>query len=230
MNHQSPKSPRTTGSHAEAFEALDRLVSLNVAQTSRIRPTRRAEPYAEAIGIAAITYLATMCAWCWWLRDAHCALARAGAPCSALARASAARAPRRPSPGASAITRQFNDMAASIAAHRDAMMALLGGVAHDLRTPLSALTCARYSFAPTNSLPDEPAPAQTLAIARRQAARLERMLADFLDFARIEASTLELRREDAALCQLAREVVAAATQRPKATAGFGSRAPMRRCW
>jgi signal transduction histidine kinase len=34
------------------------------------------------------------------------------------------------------------------------------------------------------------------------------MLADFLDFARIEASTLELRREDSDLCQIARDVVA----------------------
>ncbi|HVJ18071.1 MAG TPA: HAMP domain-containing sensor histidine kinase [Polyangiaceae bacterium] len=212
MAHAEPHAARTLELYAQAFGALDRLVSVNVAQTREDQAyAARWNRTAEAIGVGAITLLATMCGLVlWWLRE------RALRPLLALGSAmqrfgAGERGTRAEEAGPQelrVITRQFNDMAASIAAHREAMMALLGGVAHDLRTPLSALNMSLGMVRANEPLPAEPRLRQTLAIARRQAARLERMLADFLDFARIEASTLELRQEDCDLAQIAREVVA----------------------
>ncbi len=212
LSHEEAPEAEITRKYAEAYGALDQLAALNMAQTRDAQAyAMRWNRIADIIGVGAISLLATMCGLLlWWLRNrALRPLLELG---SAMQRFGAGeRSTRAEVMGPQElrlISRQFNDMAAAIAAHRDSTMALLGGVAHDLRTPLSALNMSLSTLRPDEPLPAEPRLRKTLAVARRQTARLERMLADFLDFARIESGTLELRREDCDVCQIAREVVA----------------------
>jgi signal transduction histidine kinase len=91
------------------------------------------------------------------------------------------------------MTRRFNEMADATAAQREAQTAFLGGVAHDLRNPLTALKLATDLVDPAEPLPAEPQLRNMLGIIRRQIDQLDRMVGDFLDMAKIEAGTLELR-------------------------------------
>jgi two-component system, OmpR family, sensor histidine kinase MtrB len=103
------------------------------------------------------------------------------------------------------MTRSFNEMADSIAAHRQAQTVFLGGVAHDLRNPLSALRLAVEMIDPAGPLPPEPQLRRTLAIMSRQISQLERMVGDFLDMARIEAGELALQVEPRDICGVVRD-------------------------
>jgi two-component system sensor histidine kinase KdpD len=70
---------------------------------------------------------------------------------------------------------------------------LLANVSHELRTPLASILTG------TTALSERPTLAQTdredLRLIAEQARRLNRLVADMLDMARIEASALELRLE-----------------------------------
>ncbi|HEY5920922.1 MAG TPA: HAMP domain-containing sensor histidine kinase, partial [Kofleriaceae bacterium] len=90
------------------------------------------------------------------------------------------------------MSQRFNDMAESIAAQREAQTAFLGGVAHDLRNPLTALKLAVDMMGPSEPVPPEPQLRRTLAMISRQIDHLDRMVGDFLDMAKIEAGKLEL--------------------------------------
>lgn len=105
------------------------------------------------------------------------------------------------------IAQRFNEMAASLRRQHERQMAFLAGVAHDLRNPLSALTMSIAIVSPDKPLPPEARVRSTMALVRRQVERLERMVGDFLDTARIEAGQLELKMEPCDACQLARNVV-----------------------
>jgi two-component system, OmpR family, sensor histidine kinase KdpD len=67
--------------------------------------------------------------------------------------------------------------------------ALLGSVAHDLRTPLTAVIAA------TDAIPDEGRFAEEVRIARSESRRLQRFLNDLLEASRIEHGTIEPRWE-----------------------------------
>lgn len=90
------------------------------------------------------------------------------------------------------MSRRFNEMAAALSAQRSQQIAFLGGVAHDLRGPLSVLKVSLGVLGPTNPLPSEAKLRQSLARMERQLAHLERMVGDFLEVSRIEGSGLEL--------------------------------------
>jgi signal transduction histidine kinase len=96
----------------------------------------------------------------------------------------------------------FNDMAASLGRQREDQLAFIGGVAHDLRTPLNTLQVAV-------ALLDQPA-ADSVRVReriRRQIERLERMIGDLLDRTRIETGQLELRRDECDLRDVLARVV-----------------------
>jgi two-component system sensor histidine kinase MtrB len=96
----------------------------------------------------------------------------------------------------------FNDMAVSLARQREQQLAFIGGVAHDLRTPLNTLHVAI-------SILDQP-PSEAGRVReriRRQVQRLERMIGDLLDRTRIEAGQLDLHREECDLRDLLARVV-----------------------
>jgi signal transduction histidine kinase len=84
------------------------------------------------------------------------------------------------------IARGFNAMAERLERQRDVQLAFLAAVAHDLRNPLQAL---RLTVSGSRA---EPSP-RSQEVVRRQVERLERMVEDLLDTARVEAGQLDLR-------------------------------------
>jgi signal transduction histidine kinase len=101
----------------------------------------------------------------------------------------------------------FNQMASTLAAQRRAQVAFLGGVAHDLRNPLSALRLSIDSIGPDHPPPSEARLRRTSEIAQRQLRKLERMVSDLMDMTKVDAGTLELRPERHDLRMVVQEVV-----------------------
>ena len=100
-------------------------------------------------------------------------------------------------------------MADAIARQRDAQLAFLAGVAHDLRNPLSAM---RLGVHVLERGPSEGARDRTLALLQRQIAGLSRMVEDLLDATRIEAGKLDLHRRVMDVRTAARETVERSTR------------------
>lgn len=105
------------------------------------------------------------------------------------------------------MSRRFNEMAESIATQRQANVAFLGGVAHDLRTPLSALGLAVDLLDPNEPLPAEPQLRRTIEVIARQIHHLERMVGDFVDMSTIEQGELELHVGERDVRDIVRDVV-----------------------
>lgn len=103
--------------------------------------------------------------------------------------------------------RRFNEMASAVAAQRQAQIAFLGGVAHDLRNPLAALQMSVGLLGGDQPLPSEDRIRQTVGRISRQITRMERMLGDFLDVAKIEAGELGLQLDTHDARALVAEVV-----------------------
>lgn len=196
--------PRLAELHGAAFDALEKLVHTNVAQSRDAQEyAARWDRWGNRVGITASGLLLLLAGWLlWWLK------ARAFRPILALAGAMerfrcgdhGARAEESGPAELRDIVRRFNEMADSLGAQRDAQMAFLGGVAHDLRNPLAALMMSVTMLRPEQALPPEPASRHLLAIMERQLRHLERMIGDLLDMAKIEAGqlTLKLELQDAA--------------------------------
>jgi two-component system sensor histidine kinase KdpD len=79
--------------------------------------------------------------------------------------------------------------------------ALLGSIAHDLRTPLTAVIAA------AETIPAEGDYAEEVLIARSEARRLQRFLGDLLEASRIEAGAIEPRIESVDLTDVINAVV-----------------------
>ncbi|MFM7349707.1 MAG: ATP-binding protein [Erythrobacter sp.] len=79
--------------------------------------------------------------------------------------------------------------------------ALLGSIAHDLRTPLTAVIAA------AEAIPDKGAYAEEVRIARSEARRLQRFLGDLLEASRIEDGALETRMETVDLTDIVSAVL-----------------------
>ncbi|HCF60301.1 MAG TPA: sensor histidine kinase [Myxococcales bacterium] len=80
-------------------------------------------------------------------------------------------------------------------------------VAHDLRNPLAAMSTALAAVRDDRPLPSEEQVRRLVALGQHQVTRLDRMVGDLLDVARIEAGRLELKLTDCDLRGLARGVV-----------------------
>jgi signal transduction histidine kinase len=93
------------------------------------------------------------------------------------------------------ISRRFNEMASTIAAQRHAQLAFLGGVAHDLRGPLSNLQMSVALLLGERAVAADDGLRLEVERVGRQINRMERMLGDFLDGAKIEAGLLDLHIE-----------------------------------
>jgi signal transduction histidine kinase len=85
------------------------------------------------------------------------------------------------------IAAAFNEMTSTLGQRREQQLAFIGGVAHDLRTPLNALQVAM-------TLLDQPGadPVRVRERMRRQIGRMEHMVGDLLDRTRIETGRFEL--------------------------------------
>lgn len=184
---------------APALDALRDLANENVIQARDVLKTatswdRRADLLAIGLSVAVVVFVGALVGW---LRFS------AFQPIFAIERAmqrfahgeGEARAPERGSTELQAIARSFNSLAEELSRRQRDQLAFLAGVAHDLRNPVSVLKMAGALVPADQPLPGEERVRQTLARVERQVIRLDRMIGDFLDAARIQSGVLELRVE-----------------------------------
>ncbi len=111
---------------------------------------------------------------------------------------------RLPDPGAghhdelADLARNVNSMAESLERSRMLEHQFLLSVSHDLRTPLTSIR--GYAEALSDGTVD---PVRSAAVIKSEARRLERLVADLLDLAKLQASSFSLRNEPIDLSQLA---------------------------
>lgn len=194
-----------------AYGALEALVTINVAQSKESqRDAARWDNAGNLLGISigALMILVAGAVIVWLRRHAFAPVFELAYAMKRFGRGDRdVRAAERGPKELREMCVLFNEMASAIAAQRQAQMAFLGGVAHDLRTPLATLQMSVALLGPDNRLPPEDRIRATVARLSRQIARMERMLGDFLDMAKIEAGQLELRLETHDARALVEEVV-----------------------
>jgi two-component system sensor histidine kinase BaeS len=166
------------------------------------RTAASTRPYVEALVIAGI----------------------AGATVAALVSILLARAIRRPVAGVAAATRSvaagekhqelpvdgsgelaqlsrsFNEMAEQLAHAREAEQAFLLSVSHELKTPLTSIRGYAEGLGEGAVPPEEAA-----GVIRREARRLERLVQDLLDIARMKRHAFAVHREEVDLAETARD-------------------------
>jgi signal transduction histidine kinase len=193
-----------------ALAPLERLVTFNVneARATQARADRW-DKFANLVGISVAALLVLGGAvLLWWMRrfvfrpllDISRAMRRFG---------SGRKRTRAPEEGPAELremARTFNEMANSLARQQEEQLTFLAGVAHDLRNPLSALKMSAALVTSGRPLPEERLQ-KTMALVRRQVARLDRMVGDLLDATRIEAGRFELSLEERDVRELATAVV-----------------------
>jgi signal transduction histidine kinase len=96
----------------------------------------------------------------------------------------------------------FNDMAAQLARAREAEQGFLLSVSHELKTPLTAIK--GYAEALEEGAVD---PLEGAEVIRLEAARLERLVQDLLDLARMNQRAFAVNHEEVDLGEVAREAV-----------------------
>jgi two-component system, OmpR family, sensor histidine kinase MtrB len=192
-------SPPEAATHQldAAYDALESMVEVNVEVARNARKhVAQLDSLADTVGIGAALALLVLAAWLlWWLRS------RAFRPVFALLESMErfgrgdrlARAEESGPAELQALAKRFNEMASALAAQRDAQMSFLGGVAHDIRNPLAALRLSMSSAQAAAPGILEARFSRTFALAERQITRIERMLGDLMDTAKIEAGKLDLR-------------------------------------
>ncbi|MBU8896732.1 sensor histidine kinase [Corallococcus sp. H22C18031201] len=207
----STGDPRVEPSLDSALESLERLIQLNVNEAQAARD--QAAQWDATANIAGLSLsalmLVSLVGVILWLR--RFALRPVADISHAIRRFSSDRKnTRAPESGPTELremARTFNEMANHLTHQQEQQLAFLAGVAHELRNPLSALKLST-AIADPGRAPLTPERMQrTLALVRRQVARLDRMVGDLLDATRIEAGRLELQPEVRDARELARAVV-----------------------
>jgi signal transduction histidine kinase len=194
--------------HQEAaYAALEAFAAINVAQSDAARAaSARWDQLGDVLGISAAAILLLLGA-ALYLRLRRGAFEPLFSLADVMRRFREGRLDARAEVAGAAefeeIARGFNEMAATLERQRQRQLAFLAAIAHDLRNPLQALRTTGELLPADAPLPPEDKIRQALARIQRQVDRLDRMVADFLDAAGIEAGQLELHLEDADL----REVV-----------------------
>jgi signal transduction histidine kinase len=100
------------------------------------------------------------------------------------------------------LARAFNRMSEELTASREAERAFLLSVSHELKTPLTAIRGYAEGLAEGAFEVDEAAEVITL-----EAGRLERLVRDLLDLARMNRAEFSVRSEPVDLAEIARETV-----------------------
>lgn len=118
------------------------------------------------------------------------------------------------------LARSINALAASLEHSRAAEQRFLLSISHDLRTPLTSIRGYAEALA-DGTLTDVD---QGAAVIRQEAARLERLVRDLLDLARLESRQFRIEPEVVDLAEVARsaaEAAAAGAQARGVAVGFG---------
>jgi two-component system OmpR family sensor kinase len=139
----------------------------------------------------------------------------------------AARAPDRGGDEIAAVAHAFNAMADDLAARAEALSAsdrarrqLLADVSHELNTPVTAMRGYLETLAMPELALDESTRARYLTVISDETSRLERLIGELLDLARLEGGGGTLRIDRVAVAQLFDRVVA---RHERACAGTGVR-------
>ncbi len=121
----------------------------------------------------------------------------------------AARAPERGGDEVTAVARSFNRMADELTARTRALESadrarrqLLADVSHELLTPITAMRGYLETIAMPEVHLDAPTRERYLAIVNDETHRLERIVGDLLDLARLEGGGTALRKERVAIAAL----------------------------
>jgi len=192
-----------------ALTSLERLVELNVKEAhlaqARADKVDRLANFV-GFGVASLLVLGGAGLLLWMRRSVFRPLL---AISNAMRRfGSGRKRTRAPETGPSELrdmARTFNEMANSLGRQQEDQLTFLAGVAHDLRNPLSALKMSAALVTSGRPLTEERMQ-KTMALVRRQVARLDRMVGDLLDATRIEAGRFELQLEERDARELVREV------------------------
>lgn len=194
-----------------AFASAREFVQINVDQGDEVRTlASRWDRIGDVIGGGAILlFVAGVGGLAWWLqrKTVGPTLRLVGAIERFAKGDRAARADERGPAELATIARCFNELAATSERQHKDQLAFLAGVAHDLRNPLSALKLATSIVAPDGPLPPEDRVRGIFLRVRRQIDRMDRLVYDFLDAARIESGRFDLRLEECDLRALARATV-----------------------
>jgi two-component system, OmpR family, sensor histidine kinase MtrB len=205
------RSPELVSQHGAAYRILDAISDINVKDAQQARDAAaRWDRWLYGASLSITALVLGLAGWLvWWMRT------QAFQPLFELAEAMRrfgrgerdARAPESGPAELRDMVVRFNEMARMLSAQREAQIAFLGGVAHDLRNPLAALATSVQLIPPGEPLPPEPRIRRTLDLVRRQLTKLERMINDFMDMTKIDSGTLELHTARHDLRSLLREVV-----------------------
>ncbi len=203
--------PRASAALDRAYALLEELVNVKTAQSraSRAR-AEQWDTFGTILGIGTSVALLglTACLVFWLWTRAFQPVSAQSATINRFATGDRNARAEETGPGELRdMARHFNDLADAIAAQRDAQMAFLAGVAHDLRNPLSAIKLSVTAIPPDAPLPPESRIRRTMTMLDRQLTRIERMLGDLIDTAKAESGQLELRFEPCDARALVRHVV-----------------------
>jgi signal transduction histidine kinase len=109
--------------------------------------------------------------------------------------------PSRGSDEISTLSRRFGDMAAKLAESEQLSRNFLMSVSHELRTPLTAIR-GHVSALREGVIEDPDLRAASLAVIEREAMRLERLVGDVLDLAKLDAHRFTVLQEEVDMEQL----------------------------
>lgn len=174
------------------YDAITRVIDLEVAAAHDAELTSaRWDRTANVVGVAvalALTLTAVV-AVIWLRRDVLRPLV--GLSTVMARHGSGSLAVRAPEVGVFELremARRFNEMAEAQAQRQREQLDFVASIAHDLRTPLSALTTSTQLAVRHQGADHE----RLLGVIMRQADRLNRLVDELLDTARIEAGRLTL--------------------------------------
>ncbi len=195
----------------DAYERIEKLVQSDHRQADALvhdANRERSRARAAALIISMVLVLGTI-AILVWLRVAalHPILELNRSLKSFAAGDHAAPAPQGGAQELREISASYESLAQTLRGQQQEQIAFLGGVAHDLRNPLSALRMATAAVALGKRATEEQLRTM-LAMASRQIDRLDRMVGDLLDVNRLEAGQLDLRLAIVDLQKVVEETVA----------------------
>ena len=194
-----------------ALDAVDRVVELNVRQAREVQDRAAAWDRWARIGgsSAGLALVAGLVAVLLWVRGR--ALRPIFHVADAMRRFGAgertARAREEGPTELVEVAQTFNEMASALERQREAQLAFLAGIGHDLLNPLSALRLNMALVSPDRPLPRESDVRAVFQRLERQVEKLRRMISDLLDAARVETGQLSLELHRCELTDLVADVV-----------------------